>query len=217
MNYVTSSEARRMLHISPATLMNWKNNGRIKFKKLSSHKFLYDIDSVDSSADESSSAFNSLNVIYARVSGSGHKQDLDNQIEVIKNYMLSNGVKPDFIFKDIASGMNDERKQLTEMLELVFKRKVKRVYITYKDRLTRFGFNYFKKIFSFFNTEIFILDEMEETSKTFQQEMCEDLISIIHTYSMKIYNSRRRKFKEIEKILSETSDGTSDEKEENEN
>ena len=102
--------------------------------------------------------------------------------------------------------MNDDRKQFNEMLELVFKRRVKCVYITYKDRMTRFGFNYFKKIFSFFNTEIFVLDEMEETSKTFQQEMCEDLIEIIHTYSMKMYNSRRRKFKEIEKILMDSSD-----------
>ena len=71
--------------------------------------------------------------------------------------------------------------------------------------MTRFGFNYFKKIFSFFNTEIFVLDEMEETSKTFQQEMREDLIAIIHTYSMKMHNSRR-KFKEIEKILMDSSD-----------
>ena len=214
MNYVTTSEARKILKISPATLFNWKNEGRIKYKKLSARKFLYDIDSVDSSADESSTGFNNLNVIYARVSGSGQKNDLDNQIEIIKNYMLSNGVKADYIFKDIASGMNDERKQLSEMLELVFKRKIKRVYVTYKDRLTRFGFNYFKKIFSFFNTEIVILDEMEETSKTFQQEMCEDLIAIIHTYSMKIYNSRRRKFKEIEKLLSSSDE---DDKEETEN
>ena len=119
MNYVTTSEARKILKISPATLFNWKNEGRIKYKKLSARKFLYDIDSVDSSADESSTGFNNLNVIYARVSGSGQKNDLDNQIEIIKNYMLSNGVKADYIFKDIASGMNDERKQLSEMLELV--------------------------------------------------------------------------------------------------
>ena len=206
MNYVTTSEARRLLHISPATLMNWKNSGRIKYKKLSSHKFLYDIDSIDSTSDESSSAFNQLNVIYGRVSGSGQKKDLDTQIETMKQYMFANGVKPDFVFKDIASGMNDDREQFNEMLELVFKRRVKCVYITYKDRITRVGFNYFKKIFSFFNTEIFVLDKMEETSKTFQQEMCEDLIAIIHTYSMKMYNSRKRKFKEIEKILMDSSD-----------
>ena len=104
MNYVTTSEARRLLHISPATLMNWKNSGRIKYKKLSSHKFLYDIDSIDSSADESSSAFNQLNVIYGRVSGSGQEKDLDTQIETMKQYMFANGVKPDFVFKDIYLG-----------------------------------------------------------------------------------------------------------------
>ena len=204
MNYVTAKEARRLLHIAPATLMAWKNIGKIKSKKLSARKFLYDIDSVEQTADAMSSGFNQLNVIYGRVSGSGQNNDLDNQIEIVKQYMFANGVKPDMIFKDIASGMNDERKSFNELLELVFKRRVKCVYITYKDRMTRFGFNYFKNIFSYFNTEIFVLDEMEETSKTFQQEMCEDLIAIIHTYSMKIYNSRRRKFKEIEKILADT-------------
>ena len=206
MNYVTAKEAKAALHITPGTLLNWKRSGKLKYKKLSSHKILYDIDSIDSSADESSTAYNNLNVIYARVSGSGQKNDLDNQVETIKNYMLNNGIKADYIFKDIASGMNDDRGQLNEMLELVFKRRVKRVFITYKDRLTRFGFNYFRKIFSFFNAEIVILDELEETNKTFQQELCEDLIAIIHTYSMKIYNSRRRKLKEIEKILSDNSD-----------
>ena len=199
MRYVTAAEIKRELHIVPSTLKIWKDTGKIKYKKLSSKKFLYDIDSV-TNADESVS-FNQQNVIYARVSTSGQKNDLDTQIDVIKNFMLSNGVKPDAVFKDIASGMNENRKSFKELLELVFQRKVKCVYVTFKDRLTRFGFDYFKSIFSYFGTNIFVLDETNETPKSYQQEMCEDLIEIIHTYSMRLYNERKKKLEDIEKII----------------
>lgn len=203
MNYVSAKEARRILQITSITLMHWKNNGKINYKRLSSRKILYDVDSVLNNNDYTETNLNSKNVIYARVSGSSQKNDLINQIETIKNYLLNNGIKIDDVYSDIASGMNEDRKQLNELMESVFKREVKTVYITFKDRLSRFGYNYFKKIFSYFGTEIFILDENEETNKTYQQELCEDLTEIIHTYSMKLYRDRKNKLKEISKILKE--------------
>ena len=115
--------------------------------------------------------------------------------------MLNNGIKPDNIYSDIASGMNENRKQFNNLLEQIFKREINTVYITFKDRLSRFGFNYFKQIFNYFGTNIVILDEQEETNKTYQQELMEDLLAIIHTYSMKLYTNRKKKLKEIEKII----------------
>lgn len=202
MNYVTSKEIKRQLQISGVTLMQWKNSGKIQYKKLSDKKFLYDLDSLNSNI-ENSNNFNTKNVIYARVSSNGQKEDLNNQIEVIKNYMLNNGVIADQIYYDIASGMNENRKQFNELLEQVFKREIKNVYITFKDRLSRFGFNYFKSIFNYFGTNIIVLDNQEETNKTYQQELTEDLIAIIHSYSMKLYVNRKKKLKEIEKILND--------------
>ena len=181
--------------------MNWKNTGKIQYKKLSDKKILYDIDSIDKSVDNETQKLNTKNVIYVRVSTSGQKEDLNNQIEVIKNYMLNNGIKPDNIYSDIASGMNENRKQFNNLLEQIFKREINTVYITFKDRLSRFGFNYFKQIFNYFGTNIVILDEYEETNKTYQQELMEDLLAIIHTYSMKLYTNRKKKLKEIEKII----------------
>lgn len=201
MNYVTSKEIKQLFHISAVTLMNWKNTGKIQYKKLSDKKILYDIDSIDKSVDNETQKLNTKNVIYVRVSTSGQKKDLDNQIEVIKNYMLNNGIKPDNIYSDIASGMNENRKQFNNLLEQIFKREINTVYITFKDRLSRFGFNYFKQIFNYFGTNIVILDEQEETNKTYQQELMEDLLAIIHTYSMKLYTNRKKKLKEIEKII----------------
>lgn len=202
MNYVTAKEAKQLLKISAVTLMSWKNSGKIKVKQLSSKKILYDIDSLDISNNDNTIQ-NYKHVIYGRVSTNRQKDDLNYQIETIKSYMLSKGIKPDNIYYDIASGMNEQRKQFNLLLEDIFKRNVKTVYISFKDRLSRFGFEYFKNIFNYFGTNIEILDNNEETNKTYQQELTEDLIAIIHSYSMKPYVNRKKKFKEIENILKE--------------
>lgn len=199
MNYVKSSVAKKELQITGVTLMRWKNEGRIKYRKLSSKKYLYDIDSVDQS--EVQTGYNTKNVIYARVSTSAQKNDLANQIEIIKGYMISNGKKVDTIYQDIASGMNENRKQFKELLDSVFKREIGTVYITFKDRLSRFGFNYFKDIFTHFGTTIVVLDDNEETNKTYQHELMEDLLAIIHSYSMKLYTNRKKKLKKIEELI----------------
>ena len=202
MNYITSKEIKQQLQISGVTLMQWKNSGKIQYKKLSDKKILYDLDSLNA-ITENSNNLNIKNVIYARVSSNSQKDDLNNQIEIIKNYMLNNGIKVDDIYYDIATGMNENRKSFNELLEQIFKREIKNVYITFKDRLSRFGFNYFKSIFNYFGTNIIILDNQEETNKTYQQELAEDLIAIIHSYSMKLYVNRKKKLKEIEKILND--------------
>ena len=201
MNYVTAKEIKSKFTITGVTLMKWKNEGRLSYKRLSDKKILYDIDSIFN--DEYSSSLNTKNVIYARVSTFKQENDLDTQIETIKNYMLSNGIKADEIYSDIASGMNEDRKQFSKLLESIFKREIKTVYITFKDRLSRFGFNYFKQIFSYFGTNIVILDDNEQTNKTYQQELMEDLLAIIHIYSMKLYTNRKKKLKEIETIIKE--------------
>lgn len=207
MNYVTAKEIKDRFHISGVTLMKWKDLGKIKYKRLSSKKILYDIDSFD---EEQNTTFNYKNVLYARVSTQGQKNDLDTQIDVIKKYMLSNGLTVDEVYSDIASGMNENRKQLSKLMESVFRREIKTVYITFKDRLSRFGFNYFKMIFNFFGTSIVVLDDNEQTSKIYQQELMEDLLAIIHSCSMKLYTNRKKKLKQIENIIKEN-----DENEEN--
>ena len=139
--------------------------------------------------------------IYARVSTTKQKEDLNRQIEMVKGYAISNGYKIEKIFKDIASGMNENRTEFNLLLRDIFSGNVDTVFISYKDRLTRFGFDYFKHIFEEFGTKIVVLDELEETNSDFQTELTNDLISIIHHFSMKLYSNRRKKLKEIEKLI----------------
>ena len=198
MNYVTAKEAKNILKINATTLKSWKDKGILSYKKLSDKKILYDIDSVLNNSDM---VDNRLNVIYARVSNTKQHNDLLNQIELVKSYCITNGIKISKVYQDIASGMNENRKDFNILINDVISGKIKNIYISFKDRLTRFGFDYFKNLFQKYNVNIVILDELEESNKTFQDELTEDLISIIHHFSMKLYSNRRKKLKEIEKIL----------------
>lgn len=199
MNYVTAKEAKQLLHINPTTLKKWKDLNKIKYKKLSDKKYLYDIDSILDINDK-----NKSNVIYARVSNTKQLNDLHTQIELVKSYCIANGIIIDKIYQDIASGMNENRKDFNLLINDVINGKIKTIYISFKDRLTRFGFDYFKTLFAKYDTQIIVLDTLEESNKTFQEELTEDLISIIHHFSMKLYSNRRKKFKEIEKLLENT-------------
>ena len=114
---------------------------------------------------------------------------------------MSKGIDISDVYKDIASGMNENRKEFNLLIDDVIKGNVKTVYITFKDRLTRFGFEYFKNLFGKFGTEIVVIDVNEDSSSLFQTELTNDLISIIHHFSMKLYSNRRKKFKQIESIL----------------
>ena len=193
MNYKTSKQITEILCITPQTLMVWKNKGKIKYIKLSSKKYLYDLDSILIEKDLT----NRTNVIYARVSNSKQINDLRQQVLFLSQYMVNKGIKPDLIFEDIASGMNENRINFNKLIQQVIERKIDKVYISYKDRLTRFGFDYFSNIFSLFGTKIEVVNLTKE--EDFQHELTEDLISIIHHFSMKMYSNRRKVFKEISK------------------
>ena len=199
MNYVSAKEIRERLHISGVTLMRWKNEKKIACMKLSDRKCLYDIDSIITDADD----HKRKNVVYGRVSEQIQTNELNMQIELIKQYMLSKGISVDDVYSDVASGLNENRTGFNSLLEQVFKKEIDTVYITYKDRLSRFGFDYFSKIFSYFGTKIVVLDNKEETNFIYQKELTEDLVSLMRSYSTKL-NNGRKKFKNIESILNET-------------
>ena len=195
MNLKSSKETCEALHITKQTLMKWKNNEKIKFIKLSSYKYLYDIDSIIGT----SGIEPKQNVIYARVSNSKQINDLRTQTTILTQYMINKGVKLDTIFEDIASGMNENRPNFNKLIQLVIQNKIDTIYISYKDRLTRFGYDYFTNLFSLFGTKIEFVNLTKE--EDFQSELTEDLVSIIHHFSTKMYSNRRKILKQLSKEL----------------
>ena len=136
--------------------------------------------------------------IYARVSASRQKPDLDNQIELLKQFCFSNGYTISGIYSDIASGISfEKRNDFFKMLDDIIDNKVERVVITYKDRLSRIGFDLFYHLFQKYNCEIVIMSEVG-SEKLDRQEIFEEIVSLLHCYSMKFYSKRKiQKVKEV--------------------
>ena len=168
---------------------------RIKTKQISDKKYLYKLPEKFVNYTEPKIA------IYARVSTPKQKKDLDNQINYLRQYIVSNGnsVDNNLIFSDIASGMNENRKNLNNLISEVIAGTVNKVVISNRDRLTRFGYGYLKSLFDRYNCEIIEVNLTED--KTFEQELTDDLIAIIHHFSMKFYGKRKNKLKKFEKEM----------------
>ncbi|WP_056938427.1 IS607 family transposase, partial [Ligilactobacillus hayakitensis] len=132
------------------------------------------------------------NVAYARVSTNGQKYDLKNQIDFIRQYVNAKGVILDEAISDIGSGLNYNRKKWNNLLEDVMNNKVDTIYITYKDRFIRFGYEWFERLCNMHNTKIVVLNNVN-TSPT--QEMVDDIMSIIHVFSSRLYGLRKYKNK----------------------
>ena len=187
--WLSSKEFRNKYRISSATLWRRVHVGTVKTKEFYGTTYYLD-------EDPSSEA--SMNVIYCRVSNTKQQADLKRQETILREYCVSNGIMPDKVISDIASGMNENRKGLQELIGLVKDGKVKTVYVSYKDRLTRFGFDYFVYLFNLFGTEIKVVNLTSE--EDFQHELTQDFISILHHFSMKLYSKR---IKELKKLKSE--------------
>ena len=195
--WIKAKEFNTILGLSNQALYERRKKGQLKFKKVN-NVFFYWLD------EKLETDTNRYNVIYCRVSNTKQKDDLDKQEQVLKEYAISNGNKIDYVFKDIASGMNESRKDLNELIKLVVENKVNKIFISYKDRLTRFGYNYFEYIFKMFGTEIEVVNLTKE--EDFQTELTQDLISIIHHFSMKMYSNRRKELNALKKVLQQESE-----------
>ena len=195
MKWLTSKEFRQMFKLSSQSLYMWARTGRVKTKRINRKLFYLAEDNTDAKQ---------LTVIYCRVSNAKQSEDLIRQERVLREYCVINGLAPDAVIKDIASGMNDNRKGIDELINLVISDTVGKVVISYKDRLTRFGFDHYKNLFLKYNTVIDVVNLTAE--EDFQTELTEDLISIIHHFSMKMYSNRKKQLKALRVELEKKDD-----------
>ena len=194
--WLSSIEYQKRYNISPQLFYLWRTTGKLQTKELVKNHHLVWVEDEPSNNPR-------VVAVYGRVSTSKQKQDLSNQIDVLKKYVISNGSNPK-VFSDIGSGMNEKRPGLISLMNEIAQNKISKVVISHKDRLTRFGFGYLETIFKMYNTEIEIINL--EDDKSFQEELTEDLIAIIHHFSMKFYGKRKNQVIDFSKQLKETKD-----------
>lgn len=193
-----SSKVKQILNVTQQTLSNYVAKGILHPVKLSKTHYEYDEDEVYALLGKNKNN-DRISVTYARVSLPKQKDDLERQIERLYSYAISNGYNISEQLSDIKSGMEfEKRKNFMKLLNMVCENRVKTVIVENKDRLVRFGFNLLKEVFKLHGTEIVVMSDIP--NKSYEQELTDDLISIIHYYSMKSY-SNRRKLNNAEKIL----------------
>ena len=141
-------------------------------------------------------------VIYARVSTRNQKDDLQNQVEFLKQFCNAKGIIVSQCIEDFDSGLNYNRKKWNKLLDEVMENKIKTIVISNKDRFIRFGYDWFEKFCGKFNTKIIIVNN--ETLSP-NEELVQDIISILHVFSCRLYGLRKYKnqIKEDEEIAKE--------------
>lgn len=137
------------------------------------------------------------NVVYARVSTSDQKKDLETQIQRVVEFANSRGIQIHKVVKEIASGLNDQRPKLQDILN---DEKTTLIIVENKDRLTRFGFNYIKTLLKFKDCDVLVMNEITNID----DDLMQDFISVITSFCARIY-SRRRSRKQVEKLITNLS------------
>ena len=190
-----SKEVLELLQITRPTLTKYVKTGLIKTTTMPNGYYDYDEESVYRLFNK---GVDRKTLLYARVSTPKQKKDLENQKELLKQFCFSNGYRVNRIYSDIASGINfEKRKEFFQMLDEVLTGRVERVVVTYKDRLSRVGFELFKHLFEKHHCEIVVMSEVGSTNLD-SEEIFEDIVSLLHCYSMKLYSKRKApKIKEI--------------------
>jgi putative resolvase len=137
-----------------------------------------------------------LLVLYGRVSGQGQIHDLDTQLARLQAWSKAERAgKTPLILSDIGSGLKASRKQMNRLLKLVIEDQVAEIAVTYADRLTRFGQEYLQVLFDSFGVTFTVLELGED--KTPEQELTDDLLALIASFSGRLYGMRSHKQKEL--------------------
>lgn len=136
---------------------------------------------------------------YCRVSSTKQKDDLERQIENVRTYMIAKGYQFEII-TDIGSGINYNKKGLNQLIDMITNSEIEKVVILYKDRLIRFGYELIENLCEKYGTTIEIIDNTERTE---EQELVEDLIQIVTVFSCRLQGKRANKAKKMIKELIE--------------
>lgn len=145
-------------------------------------------------------------VIYARVSTRNQKDDLQNQVDFLKQFCNAKGMIVNQCIEEFGSGWNDNRKKWNKLFDDVMGNRIKTIIITNQDRFIRFGYDWFEKFCEKFNTEIIIVNNETLSPK---EELVQDMIAILDVFRCRLYGLRKYKnqIKEDEEIVKELQNG----------
>lgn len=190
--YLSINKVAKRLNKSAQTLRNWEKTGELipAYKTKSGYRY-YTEEQINKllGVEEKER----VTIGYCRVSSRKQQDDLERQTENMRNYLCAKGYKFEII-TDIGSGINYNKVGLNILLDKVIKGEVDKVVVLHKDRLLRFGFELVENLCKRYGTSIEVVDN---TPKTEEQELVEDLVQIITVFSCKLQGKRANKMKKV--------------------
>lgn len=188
-NMYTIGEFAKLINRSVKTLQRWDREGRLTAHRTSTGRRYYTeqqlLEYKGIKATEKS-----LSVAYCRVSTQNQRDDLKNQKAYISQFCLNGGIGIDEWYQDIGSGLNFQRKHFNRLLTMVEAGEIKKIIIAHKDRLVRFGFEWFDQFCRNHGCEIVVINN-EELSP--EQELVQDLMAITYMFSSRLHGLRKYK------------------------
>lgn len=188
---IKPKEMAKRLNVTVQTLQNWDKKGTLKAHRTPTNRRFYTEDQYAQYIGQTTNT-DRLNVAYARVSTYNQKDDLKNQLDFIRQYANAKGIILNQEITDIGSGLNYKRKKWNQLLNMVMENKINQIFITYQDRFIRFGFDWFEDLCKQHGTKIVVINNPTTSP---DQELVNDLISIIHVFSCRLYGLRKYKKK----------------------
>lgn len=195
-----------LLGVSVKTLQRWDRDGILKANRTPTDRRYYtyaqylQFKGIQTKNDRRDI------VIYARVSTRNQKDDLQNQVDFLKQFCNAKGMIVNQCIEEFGSGLNDNRKKWNKLFDDVMGNRIKTIIITNQDRFIRFGYDWFEKFCEKFNTEIIIVNNETLSPK---EELVQDMIAILDVFRCRLYGLRKYKnqIKEDEEIVKELQNG----------
>lgn len=208
MKYYSIGQFAKLIGKTEQTLRNWDKKNILKPHHVTESGYrYYSQQQLNHFLGIKNVAPTSKKVIgYCRVSSNKQKDDLERQIDSVRTYMLAKGYQFEII-QDIGSGINYNKKGLNQLIDLITNSEVEKIVILYKDRLLRFGFELIENLCEKYGTTIEVIDN---TEKTEEQELVEDLIQIVTVFSCRLQGKRENKAKKMIKELLQNDTGKED-------
>ena len=205
MEYYSIGKFSKLIGKNAQTLREWDKKGELKPHHITPSGYrYYSQEQLNHFLGLKGVVANTKKVIgYCRVSSNKQKDDLGRQIDNVKMYMIARGYQFDVI-TDIGSGINYNKKGLNQLIDMITNSEVEKIVVLYKDRLLRFGFEIIENLCNKYGTTIEIIDN---TEKTEEQELVEDLIQIVTVFSCRLQGKRANKAKKMIKELLENDNG----------
>jgi len=194
------SEVAKIFQVSPDTVREWIRTQKISPDEIvvtpGGHKRIKR-SAIIRLLNEQKTPLKKITVVYARESSSHQKESLQRQIETLIEWANKQGYSVDQVIKDIGSGMNLQRKGFLKLIEMAEEGILDTIIIAYKDRLVRFGYDFFEWFFGKHGVKLVVMNQIDNPPNRLQ-EIIDDFISIIHYFAMRIYGARS--YKKISKL-----------------